>query len=764
VFFAFFCGHFNCMMMKAKVPTWLVALALALGTALLYEPVLFFNFVGLDDQLYFDTHIRRGFSWASLRWCLTTLHGYLWHPLTWLSHTLDWQLFGAHMGSHHATNVALHILSSVMLFLLLRRLTGALWRSAVVAALFAWHPLHVESVAWIAERKDVLSALFWMLTLWAYVRYAEASKLTSSPNPTPNLKPLSAVASVSAVALAKAEAKAENPSPSPNFFYLLALAFFALGLMAKPMLVTLPFVMLLLDWWPLQRFPPGRARLSRALSDSHASKTAQYGDAPQRGEESRPTVFGLVKEKIPFCLLSILFSILTLLASRSAAASLTTIPLTVRLGNSVVSYFLYVAKLIWPRNMVILYPLALQWSGWQILGAALFLVGVSILALRLRRTRPYFLAGWLWYLGVLVPVIGLVQVGVEPMADRYSYLPSLGLFVMVCWGAFDLFGSLRHGTMVLVMLSAAALLAFALVTENQLQYWRNSETLFTHNLKVYPDAYFAHAAFAGYLYNSRQLERAVAESQRSIDLKADYDFAHTVLGESLLKLGKVDQALAQFTIALQLQPAALDAKAGYANALLAKDLPIEAERRIAGVLAADPDDPEAYFLMGQARLKQGDLTGARDQFIKAMSLVNRYSEAQFYLAVVLARLGESKDALQIYREAKNLPPKAPDYLALNNLAWTLAADARPELRDGAVAVQLATRARELDHAQQPVVIGTLAAAYAEAGRFDDAVAAAQQAHDLALAQGAKDVAARNLQLLEIYRSHHAYHETLGFNP
>jgi cytochrome c-type biogenesis protein CcmH/NrfG len=763
---------------KEGTRTFLVCLSLAAGTALLYAPALNFSYVTLDDPLYFDHHINGGFSWAGLGWCLETTRGYLWHPLTWVSHMLDCQLFGPRFGWHHATNVALHILSTMLLFVILRRMTGAFWRSAMVAALFAWHPLHVESVAWLAERKDVLSALFWMLTLWAYLRYAEEKNTTNHGlhgSPSAHLNPSLSVPSVKSVV----------KSGSSKVFYILALVFFILGLMAKPMLVTLPFVFLLLDWWPLCRIDPGRAGLCRVPSESarmsipiHGSQSEHQKDAPQRGDKSsvfaqassfarptedrtadrRPAISGLVIEKIPFLILSIVFAVVTMVAARSDVASLTTLPIPQRLGNSVVSYFLYVAKTIWPENMMVLYPYEFHWAAWQIIASGLFVVAVSVTALRLRRTRPYFLLGWLWYFGILFPVIGLVQAGTQRMADRYTYIPSIGLFVIFCWGACDLLSGWRHGKMMLGALGWAVLAACVLVAGKQLQYWQNSDTLFTHNLELTPNNYFAHADRAAYFYNEKQLERAITECRKSIQIEPGYALSHIVLGGALLQQDKPGQAAEQYAIGLQIDPSSEDARLGYANALLVQNLPTEAARQITTVLAADPDDPEAHFLMGQALLQQGDLTGARAQYTKAISLAGRYSDAHFQLAVVLARQGNLKEAVENYRAAKNVPPAAGDFMVLNNLAWILATSPHPEFRDGPKAVELAARARDLDRSQHPVVIGTLAAAYAEAGRFEEAVAAARQAHDLAQAQGDATVAARNLELLEIYRSRRPFHE------
>ena len=743
-----------------KLRTGLVCLVLVLGTALLYAPVLNFSYVTLDDPIYLinNFHVNNGFTWEGLRWCVATSRASMWHPLTWVSFMLDCQLYRQWLGGPHATNVVLHILSTVLLFLLLRRMTGAFWRSAMVAALFAWHPLHVESVAWLSERKDVLCTVFWMLTLWAYLRYAEESK---------------------------AQISGSDPRHRRGVVhYLLAVGFFVLGLMAKPMLVTLPFVFLLLDWWPLGRlqFKSGAAskstpsgalkpalelerfkkKCSRGLMGNvfgEAPNTAGEGArAPQKSRRFSGYSFhgiALVLEKSPFFLISIIFCILTMAIVRGATFPVQAPPITERLGNCLVSYFRYAAKTIWPENMVLLYPYEFHWAAWQIMLAGIFVVAVSGAALRLRRTRPYFLFGWLWYLGILVPVIGLVQVAVEQMADRYSYIPSIGLFVIICWGAYDLVGGWRHGKLLLGVLGWAALLACSILAGKQLQYWENSDTVFTHNLEVTPDNYIVRATYAAYFYNEKQLARAIEESQKSIRINPGYATSHIVLGNALLQQGNAGQAVAQLLLALQIDPSSSDARLGYGKGLLAQNQPAEAERQLTMVLAADPGRPEAQYWLGRAQLKEGKLAEACAQFAKCSKLARKFPDAQFQLAVILAREGKIMEAMENYRQAKNVPVAAPDCDVMNNLAWIMAASPLAENRDGAQAVQLATRARDLDHSQHAVIIGTLAAAYAEAGRFDEAMAAAQQAHDLALAQGAKELAARNLDLLAIYRSHRA---------
>jgi tetratricopeptide (TPR) repeat protein len=310
----------------------------------------------------------------------------------------------------------------------------------------------------------------------------------------------------------------------------------------------------------------------------------------------------------------------------------------------------------------------------------------------------------------------------------------------------------------------AVLLACSILAGKQLQYWENSDTVFTHNLEVTPDNYVVRATYAAYFYNEKQLARAIEESQKSIRINPGYATSHIVLGNALLQQGNAGQAVAQLLLALQIDPSSSDARLGYGKGLLAQNQPAEAERQLTRVLAADPGRPEAQYWLGRAQLKEGKLAEAGAQFAKCSKLARKFPDAQFQLAVILARQGKIQEAMENYRQAKNVPAAAPDSDVMNNLAWIMAASPLPENRDGAQAVQLATRARDLDHSQHAVIIGTLAAAYAEAGRFDEAMAAAQQAHDLALAQGAKELAARNLELLAIYRSHRAFHESLDFKP
>jgi len=701
----------------------LVCLALALGTALLYLPVLHFDFVNIDDPLYIihNPHIRT-LSDQSLAWCFQAGYAFMWHPLTWMSHLLDYQLYGIrYPGGHHATSVLLHIFNSTLLFLVLNRMTKALWRSAMVAALFAWHPLHVESVAWISERKDVLSAFFWMLTLWAYVRYAEEGKMQN--------------------------AKGKR-------FYVLALVFFVLGLMSKPMLVTLPFVLLLLDWWPLQRF---QFPSLNPNPDPDLNPQNNQGSTESRPTGSRPgNNWRLLIEKIPFFVLSILSCLITLGVASRTMMPLARLSLFPRLLTALVIYFRYVSKMIWPQGMVISYPLDSPLSTQEVLAAGLFLIVVSVIAIRLWRRRPFWLTGWLLYLGVLVPVIGLVQVGTQPMADRYTYLSSIGIFLIVCWEGYDIASGWRHGRAILGTAAVAALAACCVVSGRQLEYWRNPSALHLHNVDVMPNSVVARADYAAFLRDNLQLEAARVECEKAIFLNTNAAYPHQILGGVLFLEDKLEQAEAELRTALRLEPGRLDAHMVLGQVAIARDAPAEAVAHYNTVLTAEPANAEAHCNLGRALVMQGKVEEAHVQYAAALSLAPQYPEAHHQLAVLLALEHNTAEAVQQYHTTLQLQPDRPD--TLNNLAWILATDPRAGIRNGKDAVRLASAACKLTLGRNPLMLGTLAACFAEYGDFEKAVTTAQQAHDLAVAQGKMDIAARNLQLLELYRARQPYHE------
>jgi len=488
----------------------IVCLILAAVAFAVFWNVQHHDFILYDDPPYvfLNPHVQSGLTGASILWAFTTMEMSNWHPITWLSLMLDYDLFRLNPAGYHWTNLLIHIANGILLFTVFRRMTQDIWKSALVAALFAVHPLHVESVAWISERKDVLSAFFWLLTMGAYVRYAD--------------RPVTGN-------------------------YLLLLAAFVLGLMAKPMLVTLPFVLLLLDVWPLRRLSFQSKRINQTLPDNMAAGKITWPYA--------------LWEKIPLFFLALLSSVITYLAQMSwnAVGSLEAFPLDVRLANALISYVHYIAKMLWPANLAFFYPYVVWWPPWIVGGAAFLLAGVTILILKERETRPYLTVGWLWYLGTLVPVIGVVQVGSQSMADRYTYIPLIGLFIMIAWGVPGLFGNWRFRKTFLPVLSVGALTVLALSSWQQVQYWRNSVTLFEHALSVTSKNYLAHHNLGVALFLEGRTDDAVRHYNAALKIKPDYADAHYNIGMALTAQGKYEEAIHRYREALRIKPDNADA-------------------------------------------------------------------------------------------------------------------------------------------------------------------------------------------------------------
>ena len=457
--------------------TLLCYVLLALITVAVYLPVIDLGFVVFDDNHYLTANprVQAGLTWKGARWALTSVHAANWHPVTWLSHMLDCQLYGLKPAGHHVTNLIFHTANTLLLFGLLKRLTGAFWRSAMVAALFALHPLHVESVAWAAERKDVLSTFFFMLTLLAYASYAQGAR-GGRQEDVSSLKPGASILN-----------PASRPTNSASPVYLLSLVCFALGLMSKPMLVTLPFVLLLLDCWPLNRF-----QLS-ALN-------------PQSS-----VLWRLVAEKTPFFVLSAASCVVTVIAQHkggalSALEGVTGVSVASRIINTPVSYVWYLAKLLWPSGLAVLYPYNRFYPMSQVILATALLIVLTGVALWQGRRRAYLSVGWLWYLGTLVPVIGLVKVGAQSIADRYTYIPAIGLFIVFAWGVADLTARWPKRTLPLAVGAAAVLAACALAVGVQLRYWQNTESLFRRTLAVTRNNYIAYNNLGLYVAERGELE------------------------------------------------------------------------------------------------------------------------------------------------------------------------------------------------------------------------------------------------------------------
>lgn len=659
--------------------TSLICLLLAVITFGIYWRATTFNFVEYDDPEYIrmNPQVQAGLTWPGVKWAFTTDYASNWHPLTWISHMIDCQLFGLKPAGHHLTNILLHTLNVVLMFLVLLRMTGATWRSAVVAALFAWHPAHVESVAWVAERKDVLSTFFGLLTLFAYVVYVEKSKIKNRKS---------------------------------KIFYALSLFCFAFSLLSKPMLVTFPFLMLLLDYWPLRRMQLGGVETASENSP----------DLPV----SQKKISALLVEKIPLLAMSFAVCLLTVHAQGKAGSvmSLQKLSFAARLEHAMVSYAKYVNMMIWPHDLCPFYP----FSGAPPLGHAVvafvILCAISLAALQWLKAAPYFPVGWFWFLGTLVPVIGVMQVGSQYMADRYTYFPYTGLFIAVVWGAAQVWESRKLPRIILNAGTVGVLVACVVVTTNQLSYWRNTTALFEHAAKVTKNNFMAYTILGGEYALAGKYDEAIQLLQASIKLVPNHPATHLYLGESYLDTGKIPEAIESLSTAVQLRPGAA----------------------------------VAHRKLGVALLRAGRVDDAFGQFTAATQLEPNDAKSHCQLGLICSQRKDISGAIAHYQATLAVQPNNTE--ALNNLAWIYAANENAAFRNGALAVELAGRACALTQNREPMLLGTLAAAYAEAGQFDNAVNTAIQARDLAYSNNQKEVAQRNEQLLVFYRSNRAYHE------
>ena len=558
---------------RQKLVVVVLLCCLGLFTFLAYGPLTNADFINYDDDTYIthNDHIAQGFTLDGLFWAFRTDYAGNWHPLTWISHMLDIELFGLNPQWHHFVNIVFHIANTLLLFLVLRRMTRSTYRSAFVAAMFAVHPLHVESVAWVAERKDLLCAFFWMLTLWAYCAYVER----------PGWKR-----------------------------YGLMLLSFALALMAKPMAVTLPFVLLLLDYWPLRR-----VRVQQELRDD-------FPEFPRAASVEPTALSALVIEKTPLFFLAAVSGVVTFAVQKTAGAVVPVeiIPLQNRLINAVVSYAAYLIKSIRPEGLAVFYPHPDSWPFWQIGGALLVLLLLTLLAFILSRRFPYATMGWLWFVGTLVPVIGLVQVGVQARADRYTYLPLIGLFIAAAWVVPELIKEWRYRKEMLIGISVVSLSVLFLLTWFQVGYWKNSITVFEHALNVTENNYVAHNNLGAAYYERGRIDRAIFDFNKAIEINPNYVEAYNNRGNVYAAIGNPERALSDYSKAIDLNPG--NAVAFYNRANVLADtgrfrLAIEDYDR---ALAINPRYADAYFNRGVLYESIGDLHQAYEDMRTAALL------------------------------------------------------------------------------------------------------------------------------------------------
>lgn len=657
-------------------PRWptIVCLALVALVWVSFGRAAGYGFVEFDDPVYVyrNPQITSGINLASIAWAFTHSHALNWHPLTSVSHMLDWQLYGEDAAGHHVSNILLHTAAAVLLFWSWYELSSALWPSAFVAALFAVHPLRVESVVWISERKDVLSGVFFMLVLAAYAHYAR------------------------------------------NRFgvgrYFLVLITFLLGLLAKPMLVTVPFVLLLLDYWPLRR-----------LELSPLAPTSNQLKLPNRGRRVLP----LLVEKIPFIALSAGSCLVTLLARKSANCSVAELPLIWRVENALSAYVAYISNFLYPARLAVFYPHPYDAIGqFQVVLCTLLLAAVTIATIILRHRLPYLLVGWLWFVIMLVPVIGLVQQGVQARADRYTYLPEIGLAVMVAFGAADLLRAWAWRQLGFAVLGALVLGLLSLATFIQTRYWRDSLTLWN----------------------------------RALTVTSNNDTAHNNLGVALAERGQLDEAITHYQSALQLSSGKREhynANAAFThvnlgNALARRGEPGSAILQYHQALAICPDYADAHYNLGAVLIDSGESDQAISEYEQALALQPGNPEVETSLGNAFLQKHAERQAIEHYERA--LQADSNYVMAAGNLALMLATASDPELRDRQRALALALGANNLSKGMDPILLSTLATAQAANGNLIAALSAAQRALALAEAHGDGNLARTLRRKISRYRA------------
>jgi tetratricopeptide (TPR) repeat protein len=672
-----------------------VCVFLALAVLAVFGQTTHFEFVNYDDDknVYENAVVEKGLSMQAAGWAFTHPQVANWIPLTTLSHMLDCQIFGLHAGGHHLVNVLLHAATAVLLFLVLRRMTGSLWRSAFVAAVFAVHPLRAESVAWVSERKDVLSAFFGFLSLLFYARYAQREE-------DRNRK-----AEVSRI----------------SFAYWFAVLFFACGLMSKSMVATLPFVLLLLDYWPLERFKPGRARR-------------------------------LLMEKIPFFALAAAACVAAALVPGLVIADAHRLPVYERIGNALVSYVVYLRQMFFPAGLAIPYPSAPHGEpAWKVCLAFVVLAAISAGVVAWRKKHPWLLTGWLWYLGMLVPVIGIVQISHDVAhADHYTYLPEIGLAIAVTWAVAGWSARWKQQRMVLGGLMAVIIGALMFRAHAQTSYWRNDETLWTRALDCTSGNSVAHNNMGLALAKKGDADGAIAQFNQALAIQPDDGEVHYNMGVVLLAKGDVEDAIAQYERALEIAPDSAEFHNNLGTALFAKGDVEDAIAQFQESLKIQPDHADARYNLGNALLRLGKLDEAIAQYRKTLEINPGHENAHYNLGVALFMKGDLKEAIAQYQNVLEINPGQVN--ARNNLAWLLSTAPDAALRDGAKAVALAENASRLSGGENPFILQTLAAAYAEKGSYETAVATARRALALAAAQKDGALAATLQTEIKLYEA------------
>jgi tetratricopeptide (TPR) repeat protein len=603
---------------------YLIIVFLIVASFIAFGRILANDFINFDDNVYIteNNHIKAGLNSETIKWAFTSVVSSNWHPLTLLFHALDWQLFGGNASGHHLINLLLHIGSVLLLFLFLNKATKAMWPSVLVAALFALHPLRVESVAWAAERKDVLSMFLGMAALYAYVIYTEKPRFSK---------------------------------------YILCILLFALGLLAKPMLVTLPFVLLLIDYWPLGRWQKvsalanvvepvnvsgsGKKKNKHRKRDSSAGKmiTASLSTT----KDSNHLMGRLFWEKIPFLFLALASSIVTIWAQNKggAIASLQKVQFTERAANAIISYIAYLGKNIWPVDLAVFYPYEYFAPGWQIMVCLFLLAVISVAAIFYIKKAEFLFVGWFWYLGTLVPVIGFIQVGRQAMADRYTYFPSIGIAIILVWGVFHLLSEGKIRKTILLPAAVIILSVLVILTWQQCGYWKNSTTLFSHALQVTKNNYLAHTNLGVALVEEGKTQEAISHYRAALQIKPSDDNTHYNLANALKKQGAIDEAIVHYREAVKWNPNYSKAHNNLGVYLEAQGLSDEAIIHYRQALQIEPANPGFHFNLGVALARIGKLKEAAEYLRMSVSLNPNDDQARRVLreVTVLAKSKEKKN-------------------------------------------------------------------------------------------------------------------------
>jgi len=589
-----------------------VLVFLFLSIFLIYFQMHNYNFISLDDPLYVvnNKQVQRGLSLESISWAFSlSKQGEItnWHPLTWISHMLDYQLFGLNAGMHHMSNVFLHAISAMLLFLALRWMTGSLWKSAFVASLFAFHPINVDSVAWIAERKNLLSTVFWMLTMIFYFFYTKKPHIS---------------------------------------VYLLIIAAFSLGSLAKPMLMTLPFVLLLLDYWPL-----GRITIPQWNEDKAEWYQFYY------------VAYKLVLEKIPLMVLSFVFFYVTMLSLKMShtikASDLT--PMDLKIKNAIVSYLIYMGKMVWPKDLSIFYPFPDAIPMWEVMGSIIVLLMITVIAQIKYRKYPYFIVGWLWFIGTLVPVLGIIQAGLWPaIGERWAYVPYIGLFIIVAWGVPDLLTRVNRKKDIIVAAAAVVLVIFAVRTWFQIGYWKDDFSLFSHCVTLNPDNYVAHVNLAAAYAKQGESEDAIHHFQEALRIHANDVVALDGLGRLYNKLGQQDKAIHYYSDEVRYNPGDTNANFELGTVYAAQGDLERAIKQFSYVITIDPAYAEAYYNLGVISAKRGDMNKALEYFTSALNLNPNDAVSHCSLGVILMNQGRVYEAVSHFKEALRIAPDSSE--------------------------------------------------------------------------------------------------------